>query len=339
MYINKFKLLFESKSDEVPIWLMRQAGRYLPEYLEVRNKHPSFLDFCYNPDDAMKVTLQPIDRFDFDAAIIFSDILVIPDSLGQKVIFTKGNGPVLEKFDEKYIENEIDHKNLKKIYEAISLTRKNLAEHKPLIGFSGAPFTLACYMTNYSKSHEYVDTKKYLYSNFNIFSKLINKLVKEVEGHLQNQINAGCNIVKIFDSWAGILHGEFYEEFVIKPVKQIVSKIKTNNPQIKIITYAGNSGVNYKKYAEMVRPDILAINQYIDRKWALDNIPEEIIIQGNLDPLLLTIDSEFLEKEVLAILNDFKLRKLVFNLGHGITPEAKIENVYKMINIIRGFNK
>ncbi|AZL15605.1 uroporphyrinogen decarboxylase [Rickettsiales endosymbiont of Stachyamoeba lipophora] len=337
MNINKIRYIFENTNNsqkEIPIWLMRQAGRYLPEYRAVRENFKNFMDFCYNPESAALVTLQPIKRFNFDAAIIFSDILVIPDSLGQEVNFIEAKGPILQEFSSAFIENPTNLNKLKFVYEAIELTRSKLDKTKSLIGFSGAPFTLACYMTK-AHSKDFESTKQFLYGNFDLFKSLIDRLTVEVKSHLSNQIEAGCDIIKVFDSWSGLLHGEFYEEFVIKPNKEIIKFIKETYPKVYTICFPRNSSLNYSKFAHNVKPHCLAIDQNIDRTWINENINQEIAIQGNLDPLLLTTTSPFLETEINDILTSFKKRKFIFNLGHGITPQARIDQVEKMIKLVK----
>ncbi len=325
-----------------PIWIMRQAGRYLPEYREIRANVGGFLDLCYNPKLASEVTLQPIRRFDFDAAIIFSDILVIPDALGIKVDFVKNEGPKLQKISSKEdlkklkIDNIKNH--LKPVFEALQLTKQKLSTDKTLIGFSGAPFTLACYMIEGGGSKNFDLVKKTAIENEEFFSSLIDILSDAVVEYLLAKINAGADVVKLFDSWAGILPPSEYQKWVINPTKKIIKKIKEKSPTTPIIAFARGSGVLYENYAREVGCDILAIDQTIPKKWAQENLQNRLgcIIQGNLDNQLLAFGSKAkIEKEVREILEIFGEKPFIFNLGHGILPQTPIENVELLLKLVR----
>ncbi|MBM3590262.1 MAG: uroporphyrinogen decarboxylase [Alphaproteobacteria bacterium] len=325
-----------------PIWIMRQAGRYLPEYLATRSKINNFLDLCYNPQLACEVTLQPIRRFDFDSAIIFSDILVIPDALGIKVDFIKNHGPKLAEFDinKDLAKLKITHinQNLDRVYEAVSLTRSKLQSDKDLIGFCGAPWTLACYMIEGGGSKNFDKVREVAIKNSELFAELILILTDSLKLYLSSQIKAGASVVKIFDSWAGILPPEQIQKWVINPAREIVDFIKQNHPKTPVIYFPKSIGVNYQTFAKQVDSDGLAIDQNIDKLWAQDVLQNSLnkVIQGNLDNFLLAFgDKKQIEDEVKNILNSFANKPFIFNLGHGILPQTPIENVELLLKIIR----
>jgi uroporphyrinogen decarboxylase len=325
-----------------PIWIMRQAGRYLPEYMKTRSQIDNFLDLCYNPKLACEVTLQPIKRFEFDSAIIFSDILVIPDALGVKVDFIKNHGPKLAKFD---LENDL--KNLKianinnhlnNVYEAISLTRSKLSNDKALIGFCGAPWTLACYMIEGGGSKNFDKVREMALKNEKLFAELIEILSESLKIYLTSQINAGADIIKIFDSWAGVLPPTQIQKWIIDPAKKIVNYLKENHPEIPIIYFPKSIGVNYEKFAQEVDCQALALDQNLEKNWAKKYLQQNLnkTIQGNLDNFLLAFgDKKDIEKEVRNILDTFNDKPFIFNLGHGILPQTPIENVELILKIIR----
>ncbi|MDX2082470.1 MAG: uroporphyrinogen decarboxylase [Rickettsiales bacterium] len=335
-------LIKKENFSQPPIWIMRQAGRYLPEYLEIRRDVKNFLDLCYNPELACEVTLQPIRRFDFDAAIIFSDILVIPDALGVKVDFVKNEGPKLKKIsnisDLKKLKVNNIKSHLKPVFEAIELTKSKLSNEKALIGFSGAPWTLACYMIEggSSKNFDSVRQKAINYEEF--FLQLIEILTESIIQYLSQQIKAGANVVKLFDSWAGILPPQQLKKWVIEPTKKIVTEIKKLHPNIPIICFPRGIGVNYKEFAAAVDCHGLALDQNLEKNWAKKNLQENLgkVIQGNLDNFLLAFGSKKeIEEEVLNILETFNDKPFIFNLGHGILPQTPIENVELLMNLVR----
>lgn len=325
-----------------PIWIMRQAGRYLPEYIQVRSKIDNFLDLCYNPNLACEVTIQPIKRFDFDSAIIFSDILVIPDALGVKVEFLKNHGPKLANFNlnddlaKLNINNVLNH--LKPVFEAINLTKQKLDNNKSLIGFCGAPWTLACYMIEGGGSKNFDKAKQLAIKQPDLFAKLIDILVEASQIYLSEQIKAGADIVKIFDSWAGLLSVDEVAKWIINPAQRIVNYLKKNYPHIPIIYFPKALGVNYLQFSQDVDCHAVAIDQHVDIKWAFANIYQKNnkIIQGNLDNYLLAFGSQIeIEKAVIKILETVQNRPFIFNLGHGILPQTPIENVEIMLKTIR----
>lgn len=334
--MNKIiKILSEKKPLEIPpIWIMRQAGRYLPEYRAIRSEVRDFLSLCYNPQLASEVTLQPIKRFDLDAAIIFSDILVIPHALGVEVNFVKNEGPKLGKFNLTDLKISNIEKHLQPVFEALALTKSKLDKNKSLIGFSGAPWTLACYMIEGGSSKSFEEVRRYAIEREAEFSQLIDILSESIIEYLSLQIKAGADVVKIFDSWAGVLPPTELRKWVINPAKKIVEKLKEKHPQTPIIAFPRGIGNSYKNYASQVKADTIALDQTVDRNWAKENING--VLQGNLDNFLLAFGSkEKIENEVSAILRDFSDAPFIFNLGHGILPETPIENVELLIKLIR----
>ena len=335
------EVIINKKTNINPIWIMRQAGRYLPEYMEVRSNVNNFLDLCYNPELASKVTLQPIERFNFDSAIIFSDILVIPDALGIEVNFIKGVGPKLNKIDEQtniktYNDKDIE-KHLKPVYDALKLTRKNLQKDKDLIGFSGSPWTLACYMIEGGGSKNFDSVKRCAVENETFFTELIEILSNKIIEHLSYQINSGANVVKLFDSWAGILPPKELRKWVINPNKKIAQKLKELHPDIPVICFPRGIGMMYEEFAKEVNCSGLAIDQTVERKWAKNNLQNtDKIVQGNLDNILLAFGSkEEIKTETLGVLEDFGDKNFVFNLGHGILPQTPIENVELVVDLVK----
>ncbi len=314
-----------------PVWFMRQAGRYLPEFQKIRKLNQNFIDLCLNPDLSQEITLQPIKRFQLDAAIIFSDILMIPYALGQKVLFKKDQGPVISEFNEKIFfkvtEEEFSTK-LDSVYQALKSTRKKLDITKSLIGFCGAPWTLIYYMFNL-KNKDYGFIKK----NDELFSKVEKKLTKFIFLHLKNQKEAGADVVQIFDSWAGLLKGDDLNKYCILPNQKIISSCRKKN----ILTICFPKGIdkNYKEFVNQVRPDGVSIDYNIDPEWAANNL-REVCIQGGMDPKIL-IEQE--EKKVLhtvdKYLEVFNNYPYIFNLGHGILPQTNPELIKKITERVK----
>ena len=316
-----------------PIWLMRQAGRYLPEFREIRKENQDFIKLCLNSDLASEITLQPIKRFGFDGAVIFSDILMLPYGIGQNVEFEKNFGPKLGNIDLEKIKN-IDEINFTekvyKVYKAISKTSKDpLMINKDMIGFVGAPWTILVYMINKSSP------KKGLSSEFFKDDFLINRLLGIIEKflklHIKNQIEAGAQVIQIFDSWAGLLKDKI-PEYIYIPTLNIVDYVKTLG--VPVICFP--RGIkDYKNFCEIVKPDAVNIDYDIDPKKIVNEI--NIPVQGGLDPKILLTDQKTLKIEVEKYLNVFKDHPYIFNLGHGILPETKIEMVEELIKIVRNF--
>jgi len=316
-----------------PIWFMRQAGRYLPEFREIRKANPNFIKLCLNPDLVKEITLQPIKRFDIDAAIIFSDILMIPYGLGQKVEFKKGFGPQLENINLDKIINTDQVNFVQKllpVYKGIEKVRNNL-EEKNLIGFVGAPWTLLLYMLNKESPKKSFNFDKINKDKFFV-SKLLKKIEEIICLHIDKQIEAGANIIQIFDSWAGLLPEKELSNYCYEPILKIVEHVKSK--KIPVICFPKGIGKNYVEFCSTVKPDCISIDYEVDPKWIKEKI-NGIPIQGGLDPKILLGDKEEIKKRVLEYLNIFKDYPYIFNLGHGVLPETKPEIVEYLIKIIR----
>ena len=316
-----------------PIWLMRQAGRYLPEFREIRKNNQDFIKLCLNEKLSSEITLQPLKRFGFDAAIIFSDILMIPYGMNQEVNFEKNIGPKLGDLSIDKIK-EIDEssftKKLNPIYKAISQTsRSDLLNNKDLIGFVGAPWTILVYMINKMSPKKGLPQK--LFNDFSLINSLLDIIEKFIKLHIKNQIDAGANIIQIFDSWAGLLENKI-PEYIYKPTFNIVEYVK----QLGVPVICFPRGIkDYKKFCETVKPDMVNIDYEVDPKKIIKEIT--IPVQGGLNPKVLLTDKENLKKEVEKYLTIFKDHPYVFNLGHGILPETKIDLVKELINIVRNY--
>ena len=331
--------IFKAKNKIIPIWLMRQAGRYLLEYREIRKVKNNFLDMCYDPEMASEITLQPIRRFNLDAAIIFSDILVIPDSMGIKVDFKEKQGPILEKIQSKEALKEVlirkNKEKLQPIYQAIEKVKKQLPENIALIGFSGGAWTLACYIVEGQLSRDLSEVKPVYYNNKIFFEQLIECLIENIVEHLINQIKSGAEVIQIFDSWAGMLIGEDYENLIIKPTQKIIEQVRAVYPNIPIICFPRMSSLQYEKFCQEVDCDAIGIDQYISLNW-IKKYNNGKIIQGNLDPLILLSKSKELIKErVDLIFEAIEGEKFIFNLGHGVVPKTPPENVEFLVNYVK----
>ena len=316
-----------------PIWLMRQAGRYLPEFREIRKKNTDFIKLCLNSDLASEITLQPIKRFGFDGAVIFSDILMLPYGLGQKVEFEKNFGPKLGEPELDNIKN-VDEINFTekvyKVYKAISKTSQvPLMDNKDLIGFVGAPWTILVYMINRSSPKKGL-TGEFFKDEF-LINRLLGIIEKFLKVHIKNQVEAGAKVIQIFDSWAGLLENKI-PEYIYVPTLNIVEYVK----QLGIPVICFPRGIkDYKNFCEIVKPDAVNIDYDVDPEKIVKEI--KIPIQGGLDPKILLTDKEILKKEVEKYLHIFKDHPYIFNLGHGILPETKIEMVEDLIKIVRDF--
>jgi uroporphyrinogen decarboxylase len=316
-----------------PIWLMRQAGRYLPEFREIRKENTDFIKLCLNSDLASEITLQPIKRFGFDGAVIFSDILMLPYGLGQKVEFEKNFGPKLGELDLDNIKN-VDEINFTekvyKVYKAISKTSQDpLMDDKDMIGFVGAPWTILVYMINRSSPKKGL-TGEFFKDEF-LINRLLGIIEKFLKVHIKNQVEAGAKVIQIFDSWAGLLENKI-PEYIYVPTLNIVEYVK----QLGIPVICFPRGIkDYKNFCEIVKPDAVNIDYDVDPEKIVKEI--KIPIQGGLDPKILLTDKEVLKKEVEKYLHIFKDHPYIFNLGHGILPETKIEMVEDLIKIVRDF--
>ncbi len=316
-----------------PIWLMRQAGRYLPEFRDIRKKNTDFIKLCLNSDLASEITLQPIERFGFDGAVIFSDILMLPYGLGQKVEFEKNFGPKLGELELDNIKN-VDEINFTervyKVYKAISKTSKDpLMDSRDMIGFVGAPWTILVYMINRSSPKKGL-TGEFFKDEF-LINRLLGIIEKFLKVHIKNQVEAGAKVIQIFDSWAGLLNDKI-PEYIYIPTLNIVEYVK----QLGVPVICFPRGIkDYKNFCEIVKPDAVNIDYDVDPEKIVKEI--KIPIQGGLDPKILLTDKKTLKKEVEKYLHIFKDHPYIFNLGHGILPETKIEMVEDLIKIVRNF--
>ncbi|KAA0968246.1 uroporphyrinogen decarboxylase [Aureimonas fodinaquatilis] len=320
-----------------PIWLMRQAGRYLPEYRAVREKAGSFLDLCYNPELASEVTLQPIRRFGFDAAILFSDILVIPDALNRNVRFVAGEGPLLDPLDADGVDH-LDPTNTKAhlapVIETVSRLRGTLPDETTLIGFCGAPWTVATYMIAGHGTPDQGPARMFGYQNPQAMEQLLNVLADMSADYLVWQLQAGADCVQIFDSWAGILDEQSFERFVIKPTRRLIDRVRTVVPDAKIIGFAKGASSRLENYRKGTGVTALGLDWSISME-AAKNLQQSSPVQGNLDPMRLIAGGRALEEGVDRILEELGQGPLIFNLGHGITPNAPIDHVENLIKRVR----
>lgn len=312
--------MFDKK---ISVWLMRQAGRYLPEYKKI-SERLSFFEMCNDPEIASKITLQPLNRFQsIDAAIIFSDILVVPKALGVNIDILKKKGPVIEKIDSS---NNLNFTNFEKITQptlnAIKLTREKLYKDKTLIGFAGSPWTIAAYIIEGKWNKAFASTKKFIYQNRGEFERIIDIITDATIEYLNKQIEYGADIVQLFDSFAGVLPSHEFDEWVIKPTKRIVNNVKS-----KVIGFPKGAGTNYVKYAENTRVDVLGVDYMISPEWIRDNLQSIVKVQGNLDPFLLAFNKEMAIRQTREIINKLGDKPFIFNLGHGIFKETPVENV------------
>ncbi|RWN01608.1 MAG: uroporphyrinogen decarboxylase [Mesorhizobium sp.] len=320
-----------------PLWMMRQAGRYLPEYRETRRRAGSFLDLCYNPDLAVEVTLQPIERFGFDASILFSDILVVPHALGRDVRFEEGRGPLLTPISATEIaalDGETFHVNLEPVYETVRRLRTKLPDETTLIGFCGAPWTVATYMIAGHGTSDQAPARLFAYREPAAFLQLLNVLADHSAAYLIRQIEAGADVVQIFDSWSGVLDEASFEAFCTRPVAEIVRQVRAVHPNIPIIGFPKGAGAHYRSYRQKTGVTGLGLDWTVPLTTAKE-LQRDGAVQGNLDPLRLVAGGKALADGVDAILKALADRPLIFNLGHGITPETPIAHVEAMVKMVR----
>lgn len=322
-----------------PIWLMRQAGRYLPEYRETRQKAGSFLDLCYSPEFATEVTLQPIRRYGFDAAILFSDILVIPDALKRNVRFSEGHGPQMDPIDADGIralsaEGVLDH--LKPVMETVSRLREELPTETTLLGFCGAPWTVATYMIAGHGTPDQAPARLFAYRYPDAFQRLLDVLSDISADYLVAQIDAGADAVQIFDSWAGVLGEAEFEAYAVKPVRRIVDSVRARRPNAKIIAFAKGAGILLKDYRQDTAADAIGLDWSVPLSFAAE-LQKDGPVQGNLDPMRVVAGGAALREGIDAILQVLGQGPLIFNLGHGITPQADPAHVTDLVTQVRSF--
>ncbi len=326
-----------------PVWLMRQAGRYLPEYRDVRRKAGGFLELCYTPEMAVEVTLQPIRRYGFDAAILFSDILVIPDGLGQPVRFEEGEGPKLDPIRDTaglaQLSDERMHDRLAPVYETVRRLSQALPQEVTLIGFAGAPWTVATYMVEGGSSRDFAVTRAWSLSDPEGFGRLIDIVTAATADYLCRQIEAGAEAIQLFDSWAGVLPDDAFQRWVIEPNARIVSALKERFPDIPVIGFPRGAGVLYERYIEQTAVDAVSLDTTVPLSWAAERLQPKVTVQGNLDPQVLLAGGAALEHRAREIVATLGHGPFIFNLGHGIIKETPPENVAQLLDIIRGSEK
>jgi len=324
-----------------PVWMMRQAGRYLPEYRATREKAGDFLSLCYTPDLAAEVTLQPIRRYGFDAAILFADILLVPQALGLDLWFVAGEGPRLSTVtDAAGVDAlkpaEAIHERLAPVYETVRILRRELPASVPLIGFAGAPWTVATYMVAGRGTPDQGPAHGFKAADRAAFSALIDRVTEATVEYLLAQVAAGAEVVKIFDSWAGSLQGADFEKFAVAPARRIIAALKARHPGLPVIAFPREAGVRYQGFASATGADCVALDQSVTAEWAAAHVQPDGCVQGNLDPALLVSGGQPLTDETRRVVAAFAGGPHIFNLGHGITPDADPENVRRMLAAIRG---
>jgi len=320
-----------------PIWMMRQAGRYLPEYRKIRTKASNFLEFCYTPDLATEVTLQPIRRYGFDASILFSDIFVVPDAIGYPVRFEEGRGPVLEPLSTLLVdrlEQERAEDHLRPVIETVSRLRAELPAETTLLGFCGAPWTVACYSVAGHTTQDQVAARVGAYRDPDLMQRFVDHLVTASIRYLVRQLDAGADAVQIFDTWAGVLDGAGFKRWSIEPTRRIVEGVRAARPGAKIIGFPKASSARMKAFVDGTGVDAVGFDWTAPDEVALD-IQKQVPIQGNLDPMRLVAGGQALQDGVAHILKTFDKGPLVFNLGHGVTPDADPDNVARMVELVR----
>ncbi|ASY58681.1 uroporphyrinogen decarboxylase [Sinorhizobium sp. CCBAU 05631] len=321
-----------------PVWLMRQAGRYLPEYRATRAKAGSFLDLCYSPDLAVEVTLQPIRRYAFDAAILFSDILVIPDALHRNVRFEEGHGPRMDPIDTDGIaslkaDQVLNH--LAPVFETVSRLRRELPQETTLLGFCGAPWTVATYMIAGRGTPDQAPARLFAYRDPKAFEQLLAFLADVSADYLVEQIDAGADAVQVFDSWAGVLGEDEFARFAVEPVRRMILSVRARRPSAKIIAFAKGAGLLLKDYRRLTGADAIGLDWTVPLSFAAE-LQRDGPVQGNLDPMRVVAGGSAMENGIDRILDALGNGPLIFNLGHGITPEADPENVAALVARVRG---
>ncbi|MEX2450836.1 MAG: uroporphyrinogen decarboxylase [Rhodospirillales bacterium] len=336
------KVLNGQTTDRPPFWFMRQAGRYLPEYRKLRSATPNFLEFCYSPDLTVEAALQPLRRFQPDAAILFSDILVVPDALGQSVRFEEGIGPVLEPIrsasglDRLRADEALDR--LEPVFTSVRRLSSALPDGTALIGFAGAPWTVAYYMVEGRSGKEGATVRHWAYQDPDGFQKLIDLLVDITTAYLIKQVENGAEVLQLFDSWSGLLSSSQFERWVIEPTAKIVTGVKAVHPGTPIIGFPRNAGANCVSYIQKTGVDGISLDSSMPLSWARENLQSHCTVQGNLDNVVLKTGGSLMERETNDILTAFSGGPFVFNLGHGILPETPPENVERVSEIVRRYS-
>ena len=320
---------------------MRQAGRYLPEYRDVRSRTEGFLDLVYRPELAVEVTLQPLRRFPLDAAILFSDILVIPHGLGQKVWFVEGEGPRLEPVtsvaDLSRLSLERMNGVLEPIYETVTGIAAALPANTALIGFAGSPWTVATYMVEGRGGTDHATARRWAHADPDGFARLVDMLVEATVDYLDRQVRQGAEVLQLFDSWAGVLSEQQFRRWCIAPTREIVRRLKALHPQVPMIGFPRGAGPLYADYADETGVDAVSLDSGVPLDWAAQTLHSSVALQGNLDNQLLVVGGEAMELEARRILDALARGPFVFNLGHGIVPDTPPENVARLVDLVHGF--
>lgn len=335
------KLINKSKSFPRPLWFMRQAGRYLPEYRSLRAQSKGFLDMCLTPEKASEITLQPLKRFpDIDAAILFADILIVPYGLGVPLEFVETKGPVLSPVDLTQLpvfDEETFTQKTAPIMETIKRVKSQLTD-QTLIGFAGAPWTVAAYMLQGQGGKEMAAAKAVAYSNLQGMDRLINILIESTVQYLINQIKSGVQMIQLFESWAGVLPESYFDRWCVAPTQEIISKVKAEYPDMPIFIFPRGASAFYPKYFQQgVLPDGINIDTQVNMAQILKDIPQKTILQGGMDPQLLRAGGTPMYQEAERILNQTKGRNYIFNLGHGMTPDIPVKHVENLIHFVKGW--
>ena len=326
-----------------PIWLMRQAGRYLPEYRAVRSRAGDFIALCTSPGLAAEVTLQPVRRFGFDAAILFSDILMLPWALGHGLEYREGEGPVLPPLRDEAGLSALDPRRvpdaIAPILETVRLVRTGLVAEGfadcALIGFAGAPFTVACYMVDGGGSRDFVATRTMAYQQPELFERLIALLIDATVAYLAAQIEAGAEVVMLFDSWAGVLSPRLFRLHVTRPTEEIVSRLRSRFPAVPVIGFPRLAGLMISDYASATEVNAVGLDTSMDPALVVRHVPQSVALQGNLDPLALLAGGEALRHGIVQILQALRGHPFIFNLGHGIVPQTPLEHVAQLVELVR----
>ncbi len=335
------RALAGEKQPVPPVWMMRQAGRYLPEYRATRAQAGDFLSLCYNPDLAAEVTLQPIRRYGFDAAILFADILLLPQALGADLWFVTGEGPRLSTLTDQAGFDRLKpvdaiHETLNPVYETVKILSRELPRETTLIGFAGAPWTVATYMIAGRGTKDQGPAHALMAEQPAVFDALMARLTEATVEYLSAQIMAGAEVVKIFDSWAGSLKGEAFQRYALEPAREIIAALKTRHPDVPIIAFPREAGDNYIGFARATGADCVALDNSVSADWAAEKVQVDGCVQGNLAPHHMVTGGPDLVAETQRIVKAFSGGPHIFNLGHGITPDADPDNVSRMIEAIRG---
>tara|TARA_Y100000022_G_C13210753_1_gene357448 strand:+ start:91 stop:1128 length:1038 start_codon:yes stop_codon:yes gene_type:complete len=339
---NLITKVFKKKVSSVPIWFLRQAGRHIPEYFQIKENEKDFVSFCLNEDLIVRSTTLPLKYYDLDAAIIFSDILMIPWAMDRNVKFTKNFGPSLNPMipeETKIPQNISLSTKLVSLKNSIIYLRKNLPKSIALIGFAGAPWTLACYMIEGKGSKDFINTRKALWNSYKWFMELIETLVVYIADKLEMQARAGADILMIFDSWSHMIPNNFFDDCAIRPTAKIVDILRSRKIFVPVIGFPFKAGASIVKYSCESKVDCIALDWTVDLCWAINNLNKDVALQGNLDPAsLIPSQSDHLRENVLTILDIMKDKRFIFNVGHGLTPDCKIDNVKEVISIVRNYN-